>query len=1084
MQLIVEHWASGPWLTMLTTERAICSEQLQKLAGILILLAGLAVLVDCQGISAGGSSNQPQTSNLSFANAALNFGSVPTGNSKTLTLTASNAGNTSITISSAAISTRYFSLVGPALPATIAAGQSATVTIKFAPNAAGSFDATLSFTSNASNALTNISLSGTGTAASGGQLALNPTNESFGNVTVGATQPQPVTLTNVGTANVYVSNASVVGGGFVLTGIAPLTLGPNQSTSFTITFAPQSTGNAAGTLTITSDGSNPTLNMALSGSGVSAGELETNLSSLSFGSVQIGKSQSLSETVTNTGGTSVTISQVGISGSGFSLNGVTAPMSLTAGQSATFNVAFTPKTTGNTTGTVTITSNASNPTLTIGSAGTGVAPGTLSSNPTSLSFGNVTVGSNQSLAETVTNTGGTSITISQAGVSGSGFSLTGITTPVTLAAGQSANFSAIFKPTSSGTVSGTVTLTSSASNPTLTVPITGTGVTPGALQSNPASLSFGSVIVGSNQSLGETITNTGGLSVTISQIGVTGGGFSLSGISAPLTLSAGQSASFNIIFSPTSTGDVSGDVTLNSNASNPTLTIPVTATGTAPGTLESSPSSLGFGSVTIGSSQSVSEKLTNTGGSTVTISQIGSSGTGFSVSGITASVTLTAGQSVSFSVSFKPVASGSASGNLTVTSSSSNPTLTIPLTGTGVTPGALASNPATLSFGNVTVGSNQSLSETVTNTGGTSVTISQVGISGSGFTLSGITAPVTLSSGQSATFNVTFTPTTAGSSSGSVTITSNGSNPTLTIGLSGTGVAPGVLGSNPTSLSFGNVTVGSNQSLSETVTNTGGTSVTISQVGVSGSGFTLSGITAPLTLSAGQSATFSVTFTPTTAASASGSVTITSNGSNPTLTMPLSGTGTAAVGQLAVSPTTLAIGSVVVGTSGSASGSLTASGGGVTVTAASTNNSAFSIGGLSLPLTIPAGQSASFSVTFSPQATGAATGTLTFSSNAQTPTITEALTGTGTPAPTYSVNLSWTASTSSNISGYNIYRAVYTTACGTFAKVNSSLDTTTAYTDTVVVDGTNYCYATTAVNASNEESSYSNIVSDVQIPAP
>jgi fibronectin type 3 domain-containing protein len=98
--------------------------------------------------------------------------------------------------------------------------------------------------------------------------------------------------------------------------------------------------------------------------------------------------------------------------------------------------------------------------------------------------------------------------------------------------------------------------------------------------------------------------------------------------------------------------------------------------------------------------------------------------------------------------------------------------------------------------------------------------------------------------------------------------------------------------------------------------------------------------------------------------------------------------------------------------------------------------------------------------------------------------MTEALTGTGTPAPTYSVNLSWTASTSPNLSGYNIYRAVYTTACGTFAKVNSSLNTTTAYTDTVVVDGTNYCYATTAVNASNEESSYSNIVSDVQIPAP
>jgi hypothetical protein len=123
-------------------------------------------------------------------------------------------------------------------------------------------------------------------------------------------------------------------------------------------------------------------------------------------------------------------------------------------------------------------------------------------------------------------------------------------------------------------------------------------------------------------------------------------------------------------------------------------------------------------------------------------------------------------------------------------------------------------------------------------------------------------------------------------------------------------------------------------------------------------------------------------------------------------------------------------------------------------------------------------------VTFSPQVTGAASATLTFTSNAQPSTTTETLTGTGTPAPTYDVALSWTASTSPNISGYNIYRAVYTTSCGTFTKINSALNASTVYTDSVVVDGTNYCYATTAVNTSNEESGYSNIVPNVQIPAP
>ena len=197
------------------------------------------------------------------------------------------------------------------------------------------------------------------------------------------------------------------------------------------------------------------------------------------------------------------------------------------------------------------------------------------------------------------------------------------------------------------------------------------------------------------------------------------------------------------------------------------------------------------------------------------------------------------------------------------------------------------------------------------------------------------------------------------------------------------------------------------------------------------------------------------------------------------------GTGTAAAGQLTVTPTALSLGSVVVGTSGTASGSLTASDANVTVTAAaSSNNAVFTVGGLSLPTTIPAAQSASFSVTFSPQTTGVATATLTFTSNAQTSMTTATVTGTGTAAPTYSVSLSWAASPSPDISGYNIYRAVYTTACGSFSKINSTLNMSTLYTDSVVMDGTSYCYASTTVNSSNEESGYSNIVSNVQIPDP
>ncbi len=606
----------------------------------------------------------------------------------------------------------------------------------------------------------------------------------------------------------------------------------------------------------------------------------------------------------------------------------------------------------------------------------------------------------------------------------------------------------------------------------------------GNLSLGNASLDFGSVVAGTTKTLTVTATNSGSAAVTVNGATVSNNNFSVTAPSFPATIAIGQSATFSLAFTPNAVASFNATVTIASNASDATATISLSGAGIAAGELASNPSSEAFGSVTVGNQKSISETVTNTGGTSVTISQAAISGAGFSLSGITTPVTINPAQSTTFTVAFAPQTARAASGNVTLTSNAPNPTLTIPLSGTGVAPGQLAGNPSSVAFGSVTVGNQKSISETVTNTGGTSVTISQAAVSGTGFSMSGLSTPTTLAAGQSASFTVAFAPQATGSASGNVTLTSNGLNPTLTIPLSGTGIAPGQLSSNPSSEAFGNVTVGSQQTASETVTNTGGASVSITQATISGTGFTLSGITVPLTLTAGQSATFTVAFTPQTTGTASGNVIVTSNASNPTLTIPLSGTGIAPqAGQLSVTPATLALGNVVVGQSGTASGSLSASGGSVTVTAASTNNSAFSVGGLSLPLTIPSGQSAAFTITFSPQTAAAASATLTITSNAQSSTITEVLTGTGTPAPTHSVNLSWTASTSTDVAGYNVYRALFSNStCGVFSKINPVPDTTTLYTDSTVANSTAYCYATTAVDTSNAESSYSNIVSNVAIP--
>jgi hypothetical protein len=94
-----------------------------------------------------------------------------------------------------------------------------------------------------------------------------------------------------------------------------------------------------------------------------------------------------------------------------------------------------------------------------------------------------------------------------------------------------------------------------------------------------------------------------------------------------------------------------------------------------------------------------------------------------------------------------------------------------------------------------------------------------------------------------------------------------------------------------TSIAFGVVQIGTESSPTETLVNYGGTSIIVSAVSVSGAGFSLSGLSLPLTLNAGENTSFTVTFHPASAGFASGTVTITSDGSNPNLSIPLYGLG-------------------------------------------------------------------------------------------------------------------------------------------------------------------------------------------------
>ncbi len=836
--------------------------------------------------------------------------------------------------------------------------------------------------------------------------------------------------------------------------------------------------------------------LPLSGTGTSTtggGSLSVASMSLDFGDGVVGGNTELSDSLTNHSSAIVTISSFSSSASAFQVVSPATPLALQPGQSTILTIAFSPQSVGQPSGKVAIRSDASSTAeIDVSVKGKAVAAGKLTVTPSSLTFGSVPVGQSQAKSGTLTNTGGSSVTVSQDSVSSAAFTVSGLSLPVTLAPGQSAAFTVTFSPKTPNPVSGSITVNGSASlaanltngsSPKKTsatsvaLSVSGDGTAAGQLAAAPASVSFGSVTLGSSQKQTVTLTNSGGSSATISQANLTGSGLTITGLVLPLSLGAGQSVSFDLTFAPTAAGTLSGSLTIVSTATNSNLAMAITGTAVSSGALTFNPSAIGFGSVTVGSTQNQTGTVTNSGGSAVTITRATAAGTGFSTSGMSLPVTLSPGQSANFTATFAPQSAGSATGSIAFTSNIA--TASVALAGTGQAVGTLGASPATFNAGSVQVGTNQSQTITLTNGGSSSVTISQASATGSGFSVNGISVPLVLNAGQSTSFTATFAPSAAGAVTGNIAISSTASNPSLNIALTGTGVTAGTLAANPTSIAFSSVQVGNTQSQTQRLTNSGGSPIHIATANVTGAGFATSGLSVPTTLNAGQTLTFSVTFTPASAGAVTGSLALTADGSVPNLSVALSGTGTAP-GQLAASPATSNFGSVTVGTSQTQAGSLVASGASVTVSAVASSNAEFVVSGLSLPLTLTAGQTVPYTLKFTPQASGAASSTITFTSNATNSPVTQAASGNGTAPPQHSVSLAWTASTST-VAGYNVYRG--TQSGGPYAIINGSTDTSTTYTDNSVQSGQTYYYVVTAVDGSGTESVNSNQAQAV-VPTP
>jgi hypothetical protein len=301
--------------------------------------------------------------------------------------------------------------------------------------------------------------------------------------------------------------------------------------------------------------------------------------------------------------------------------------------------------------------------------------------PASLKFGSVTVGQSETQLVDLSNTGQSSVTITAIGGGNSEFSVSGLTLPVVLGAGQMVSFNVVFAPTQNGWTGETMTFTNNSSAPNLRLTVVGTGVSSEHLTAAPARLSFGQVAVGASSTLPVVLTNAVSWKITLSAIQTFGSGFSASGLTFPVVLSPGQSVSLKVAFAPQFAGVEGGSVFI----SGPGLNIPLSGTGTAIGQLSVSPAALNFGSVDVGSSTTQPASMTATGGS-VTVSSAASNSSQYSIAGASFPLTINAGQSLGFNVVFAPTKTGTANGTLTFNSNASNSQTAESLTGSGITP--------------------------------------------------------------------------------------------------------------------------------------------------------------------------------------------------------------------------------------------------------------------------------------------------------------------------------------------------------------------------------------------------------------
>lgn len=552
----------------------------------------------------------------------INFGTTTQGTSVTKTVTITNQGSSTLTLTSlnAGSFPSGFTLVSNLSSTSLAAGASTTFVVRLNASAAGSPSGSIQlFSDDADEGTYDVTLSGTVTApeiaiAISGSGVADGQTVNFGSTTVGTSVSRTFTVTNTGNATLTLTsiNAGSLPSGFtLLSNLGSTSLAAGQSTSFTIRLNATATGSFSGAIqllnndsdenpydiTLTGSVSAPEIAVAVSGVDLTSGQ------TVDYGTTVAGQAVNRTFTITNTGTATLTLTPLnaGSLPAGFTLLANLGSTSLAAGQSTTFSLRLDATTVGSYGTTLQLVNNDADespfvlvlsgvvqaPEITLTLGGNNLAVGQ------AIDFGSTPVGTTVSRTFTVTNAG-TSVlhlTTINAGGLPTGFSLASGCSTNTVNPGQSTSFTVQFDAANAGSFGGAFSLVSDDSDegsfslqlqavalaptpPQLTVLVVGEELSSGG------SVNFGSTVIGWPIDRTIWIRNDGQSVLNLAALDPAAlpPGYSILQGVTQTSLAAGESTCFVLRLDAQAVGSYGGQFSFGSNDAAGSFTFDLEAT--------------------------------------------------------------------------------------------------------------------------------------------------------------------------------------------------------------------------------------------------------------------------------------------------------------------------------------------------------------------------------------------------------------------------------------------------------------------------------------------------------------------------